>query len=48
VGSPYVQSSVYTVPGGYHGSGEQAGTMSHYEYALLRPTLLPTCTGYRE
>lgn len=32
VGSPYVQSSVYTVPGGYHGSGEQAGTMSHYEY----------------
>eukprot|EP01043_Picozoa_sp_COSAG02_P063714 COSAG02_NODE_9107_length_2327_cov_9.291293_1_plen_509_part_00 len=31
VGSPYVQSSVYTVPGGYHGSGEQAGTMSHYE-----------------
>jgi len=46
VGSPYVQSSVYTVPGGYHGSGEQAGTMSHYEYALLRPTLLPT--GYRE
>ena len=30
-GSPYVQSSVYTVPDGYHGSGEQAGTMSHYE-----------------
>ena len=30
-GSPYVQSSVYTTPDGYHGSGEQAGTMSHYE-----------------
>lgn len=30
-GSPYVQSSVYTVPDGYHGAGEQAGTMSHYE-----------------
>jgi hypothetical protein len=31
-GSPYVQSSVYTTPDGYHGSGMQAGTMSHYEY----------------
>ena len=30
-GSPYVQSSVYTVPDGYHGNGEQAGTTSHYE-----------------
>ena len=31
VGSPYLQSDIYPTPPGYHGSGMQAGTISHFE-----------------
>ena len=45
-GSPYVQSSVYTVPDGYHGSGEQAGTMSHYECKDSSTPICQNATSY--
>jgi hypothetical protein len=31
-GSAYIQMDIFATPPGYHGSGQQAATMNHYEY----------------